>query len=58
MSRNPLSSEQVSVLVILEMGNEKRKRNWEVIIEQDTNIDTNDIWPQFQLLNILCQSMF
>lgn len=58
MSRNPLSSEQVSILVILEMGNERRKRNWEVIIEQDTNIDTNDIWPQFQLLNILRQSMF
>jgi len=44
--------------VVLEKGNEKTKRNSEVVIEHDTNIDANNIWPQIHLLNKLCQSMF
>lgn len=46
------------MLVVLEKGNEKRKRNSEVVIEHDTNIDVNKIWPQIQLFNKLRQNMF
>lgn len=52
------TSGQVSMLVVLEKGNEKRKRNSEVVIEHDTNIDVNKIWPQIQLFNKLRQNMF
>ena len=37
--------------MVLEKGNEKTKRNSEVVIEHDTNIDANNIWPQIHLLN-------
>lgn len=36
----------------------KEKGTQEVVIEHDTNIDVNKIWPQIQLLNKLCQNMF